>query len=329
VLRTESHGSYTAMATMKLRMWTRREWLAGIAVLTAAPRFILASTSTAKPRTDDYIDAHVHVWTPDQRKYPRSGPDRAAQYAPASFTPEELLAHAKPCRVSRIVLVQMNFFGFDNTYMMDAIAKHNATFRGIAVIDEAAPDVCDNMRKLARRGIRGFRIVSGKEPQTWLDSPNMAKMWKCAAETSQAMCTLVDPPGLVAIDRMSEKFPDTKVVIDHLARIGMDGQVRQSDVEALCRLARHKNVYVKVSAFYALGEKRYPYTDLAGLVRRVYESYGAPRLMWGSDSPFQEQNGNTYAGSIALVRDRLDFLTADDRQWMLRKTAETVFFKTS
>jgi predicted TIM-barrel fold metal-dependent hydrolase len=109
----------------------------------------------------------------------------------------------------------------------------------------------------------------------------------------------------------------------------MAGPIRDSDLSALCGLARHKRVYVKVSAFYALGQKQYPYLDLIGMIRRVYDAYGASRLMWGSDSPFQEQNGNTYAGSIELVRDRLDFLTSDDRDWMLRKTAEAVFFKES
>lgn len=30
--------------------------------------------------------------------------------------------------------------------------------------------------------------------------------------------------------------------------------------------------------------------------------------------------------AIALIRDRLDFLSATDRDWMLRRTAEKVFF---
>jgi predicted TIM-barrel fold metal-dependent hydrolase len=275
--------------------------------------------------TGDYIDAHVHVWTPDQNRYPRSGPDRAAQFDPASFTPEELLRTARPSGVRRVVLVQMNFYGFDNSFMLDAIARYPSVFRGVAVIDETAPDACQQMRRLVGVGVRGFRIVSGKA--AWLDSAGMARVWKCAAETGQAMCTLVDPPGLPAIDRMCAKFSDTNVVVDHLARIGMDGPIRNADLAQLCGLARHKHVYVKVSAFYALGEKKYPYLDLTEMIHRVYQSFGPSRLMWGSDSPFQELNGNTYAGSIKLVRDRLGFLTADDRQWLLRKTAEQVFFQ--
>ena len=62
------------------------------------------------------------------------------------------------------------------------------------------------------------------------------------------------------------------------------------------------------------------------MVRRLRDTFGAPRLMWASDCPFQVQEGHTYEASIALIRDRLDFLTAEDKRWMLRKTAEKVFF---
>jgi hypothetical protein len=48
--------------------------------------------------------------------------------------------------------------------------------------------------------------------------------------------------------------------------------------------------------------------------------------MWASDCPFQVDPGHNYHDSIALIRDRLDFLTAEDKDWMLRGTAEKVFF---
>ncbi len=53
------------------------------------------------------------------------------------------------------------------------------------------------------------------------------------------------------------------MVIDHLCRIGVSGTVAEPDVQALCAMAKHKNVTVKVSAFYALGQKKPPYLDLA------------------------------------------------------------------
>ena len=62
------------------------------------------------------------------------------------------------------------------------------------------------------------------------------------------------------------------------------------------------------------------------MIKRLFECFGPQRLMWASDSPYQIQGVNTYKASISLVRDRLDFVTAEERQWLLCKTAEKVFF---
>ena len=55
------------------------------------------------------------------------------------------------------------------------------------------------------------------------------------------------------------------MIIDHLGRIGAGpaGTINDADVRRLCALAKHPRVYVKVGAFYALGKKKPPYTDLA------------------------------------------------------------------
>src|SRR5438132_12110463 len=118
------------------------------------------------------------------------------------------------------------------------------------------------------------------------------------------MCLLANPDALPAVRRMCKAYPRTHVVIDHFARIGMKGPVRQHDLDQLCRLADFKHTHVKTSAFYALGKKKAPYTDMAPLIRRLRDIYGASRLMWASDCPYRVQQGHTYADSIALIRDR-------------------------
>ena len=98
------------------------------------------------------------------------------------------------------------------------------------------------------------------------------------------------------------------------------------DVRALCDLAKHKRVLVKVGAFYALGKKKAPYRDLAPLIEKVVNAYGPQRCMWESDCPFQVVGGHAYKDSIELVKSGLPFLSAGERDWLLRKTAEKVFF---
>lgn len=278
-----------------------------------------------------YIDAHVHVWTSDTEKYPLAKGFTKADMKPASFTPDELFAHARPLGVSRVVLIQMSYYGFDNRYMLEAMGAHPGVFSGVAVIDPLDRPAA-TMRALKKQGVRGFRIVSdGKDAARWLDGDAvngdaMASMWRTAADERLAMCCLINPDALASVDTMCGRFPDTPVVIDHFARIGMKGPVDEKDLARLCRLARHKHVAVKVSAFYALGKKAAPYDDLAAMTRRLVDAFGPKRLMWATDCPFQVQDGHTYAASLALVKDRLDFLTAEDKDWLLRGTAERVFF---
>ena len=273
------------------------------------------------------IDAHVHVWTPEGSKYPLAAGFRLDEMRPPSFTPQELLAHAKPCGVKRVVLIQMSFYGFDNSYMLDAIEEFPGVFAGVAVIDDRAPGAPREMRDLAKRGVRGFRIYPRNLPlDRWLDNEVMAAMWKTGAEEGLAMCHLVNPKALPAIEAMCARFSQTPAVIDHFARIGAGGVIRDAEVSQLCRLARHPRTYVKLSAFYALGKKQPPYLDLVPMIRRLLDAFGPERLMWATDCPFQVQGGQTYEDSIALVRDRLDFLSDTDRDWILRKTAERVFF---
>lgn len=274
-----------------------------------------------------WIDAHVHVWTPARERYPIAPAYTPADMQPASFTPEQLFAHSLPEKVRRVVLIQMSFYQFDNRYMLDVMRANPGVFSGVAVVDEQAAGLRQQMKDLRSQGVRGFRIHPGKQTvDGWLGSSGMAELWAAGADLGMAVCPLMGAEALPGIGKMCERFPRTPVVIDHFARIGTDGQIREEQVTALCRLAVHPNVHLKTSAFYALGKKQSPYLDLAEMVRRVRDAFGARRLMWGSDCPYQVDPGHTYADSIALIRDRLEFLSAEDRQWILRKTAESIFF---
>jgi predicted TIM-barrel fold metal-dependent hydrolase len=194
------------------------------------------------------------------------------------------------------------------------------------MVDDTQPHPDKVMRDLLPEGVRAIRITPRIRGDKWLEGEGMEAMWKCGAETGQVMACLIDAKDLPNVDAMCKKHPDTPVVIDHFARIGVDGEIRKADVDALCGLAKHKRAAAKLSAYYALGKKQPPYDDLAPMIRRVLDAFGRERCMWASDSPYQVQRDNTYAASIALVRDRLDFVSAGDRQWLLAKTAERLYF---
>ena len=312
----------------------RRDFLKRGAVGLAGPAILgMGSVTLAEQEkpgpvpSGNFIDAHVHVWTKDFQKYPLAQGFTPEQMKPPVFLPEDILRHARPSGVNRIVLIQMSYYRFDNSYMLDVIRRWPEVFRGISIVDWKSNDPDVKMRELARQGVRGFRIYPGSAPAAgWLDGEGFEKMFRCGAKERLALCPLISPDALPALGRHCERFPDTPVVIDHLGRIGAAGPITESDIKALCALSRRRQIRVKISAFYALGDKKPPHLDLAPLIKRVYEAFGAQRLMWASDCPFQVVS-ETYEDSISLVRDRLDFLSAEDKEWMLRRTAEELFFR--
>jgi predicted TIM-barrel fold metal-dependent hydrolase len=174
--------------------------------------------------------------------------------------------------------------------MLAMIKLYPERFVGTAIVDPLGPGPDAAMRALSPAGVRAFRIApnySKLPPGRWLEPPGYSAMFAAAARTGQALSCLINPDAFAEVDRMCTRFPDTTAIIDHLGRVGADGTIRDADVEALCALAKHPNVLVKVGAFYALGKKSPPYLDLAPMIRRMVQAFGARRCLWESDCPFQ------------------------------------------
>lgn len=314
----------------------RREFLVSTSNIIAASAVVSGSACTAvqgraesapsNPNSKGWIDAHVHVWTPDLKQYPIDKAFKPSDMQPVSFTPAELLAHCRPVGVDRIVLIQMSFYALDHRYMLDCMSQHPGVFSAVALIDHRSDQVVASARDLVRRGARGFRIHSQSDAHQWPESSTMKLLWQTAADDGFAVCPLINPQDIQHVDRLCTQFPKTRVVVDHFARIGISGTVEQDHLEQLCKLARHPNVYLKTSAFYALGKKKAPYHDLKPMIKRVLSAYGADRLMWATDCPYQVQGEHTYKASLDLILQDSEILSDQDKQFILRDTAEKVFF---
>lgn len=127
--------------------------------------------------------------------------------------------------VRRAVLIAHGgIYGFDNTYMIESAAAYPDQLRVVAAIDvdKLSPeDVEAAMWDLLPQRVTGFRIerLCDKGNPAWLHSPGMDAMWRVAAETGQAVCAMMHPEDIEHIDVMCERFPDTIVVLDHLASV--------------------------------------------------------------------------------------------------------------
>ncbi len=310
---------------MRAAGMSRRSMVAG-SVATGAMSLLYGAEDSSAEKLP-WIDAHSHIWTTDLKSYPLRNAQTVEVLQPRSFTDDELLAVAGRSGVGRVVLIQHRpYHGFDNTYLIDAWKKRPDAFRIVGQIEDRDPQVARLMKQMLQTGVTGFRVGPNPDREDWLAGEGIRQMWKTAAETRQNICCLINPEDLPDVAKWCQQYSETPVVIDHFARVGIDGRIREMDLAHLAGLAKFPQVRIKISAYYALGQKQPPHDELIPMIRRLFEAFGADRLMWASDAPYQLTEPNSYEASIALVRDRLDFITESDRRKLLCETAEKTFF---
>jgi len=65
----------------------------------------------------------------------------------------------------------------------------------------------------------------------------------------------------------------------------------------------------------------YPFRDLQPFIKRIFDTYGPRRLLWGSDL---SRLKCSYRECLDQFRVSLDFLSEEDKEWILGKTLAAV-----
>ena len=92
-------------------------------------------------------------------------------------------------------------------------------------------------------------------------------------------------------------------------------------LDDLLALARYPGISVMVSAAPCYSNDPYPFRDLQPFIRRIFDTYGPRRLLWGSDL---SRLKCSYRECLDQFRVSLDFLSAEDKEWILGKTLAVV-----
>jgi predicted TIM-barrel fold metal-dependent hydrolase len=266
------------------------------------------------------IDPHVHVWKHDPRypwaKETTRPPDKDA-------TPEMLLDLMRENGVARTVLIQVIHYRWDNRYTADVLRQYPHYFRGVARVNPESPTAPDDLSKLVEeQGFQGVRLSpAGDATGDWIRGPLMPPLWKRCRDLKASMNILTNIGRMPDIAALAERFPDLTVVIDHMADCPAH---RPDELQKLMALERYPQLFVKVSHTWSVSKQPFPYRDAQEQVRRLYDSFGPQRLMWGTDWPLVDAHCG-YARALSMVRDEMKFLNEQDKSWMLSRTVERVW----
>ena len=280
----------------------------------------------------NYIDAHVHVWTPDTAHYPLAAGFKKEDMKPPSFTPEELFKHSKPAGVDRINLIQMSFYGFDNRYMLDMIGSAQGRLRrhrGHRPARQGPGQRDGRAGQAARAGVPHPPAAEQAAAGEVAGAGGLRAMFAAGAKRNQAMSCLIDPDALPELDRMCTKLP---------------GHAGRSSTTCAASAPTARSATTDVEAPVRDGEAQAGDGQGRGVLRAGEEEAAVHRPGAADRSGGQGVRRRSGACGRATARSRSaggtptrtastwcgrgsNFLTADDRDWLLRSTAEEFFFR--
>lgn len=264
------------------------------------------------------IDCHTHVIDPVNFPY---GKD--IEYKPSGpevGTPAQLHQVMKTYGVRHSLLVQPNSgYGSDNSCMLDAIARGEGRFKGIAIIDFDA-DLA-TLRKLKSQGVVGaaFNPTFHGISYYMRSGGLIAKL----AELDMFLNLQTEHDQLSMFVPWIESIP-IRVLIDHCGRPTADAGLNQPGFQSLLRLAATGRVSVKLSGYAKFAKRPYPFEDAWPYVRAIVDTFTLDNCMWASDWPYLRAPERQDYGPLVELAETL-FPSAADRRALLWDTPSRLF----
>jgi L-fuconolactonase len=270
------------------------------------------------------IDSHVHVWVQQPALYPWSPVGGYVPQNEASI--ESLLTLMDANNVEGAVLVQPTPYGWDNRYLLDAARIAPNRFRTVCLVDPSQQNSASEMQKLVQEsGANGFRFNWHLKPvEEWKNNSIHHDLWKMADKLNCPLCIQCTLDYVPLLQDFAKKHPSVRIVIDHLGKPNTSFGVNHPKFQELLSLADLKNVYIKLSGFYYASSQPAPFNDVLLFVQAIISAFDAHRCLWGSDFPFVVDRWN-YASSLNWLNE-LVVLSAEDRSWILGKTAQKLWW---
>ena len=205
------------------------------------------------------FDAHLHIIAPGFPLIPNQG------YTPDFFTVDDYLGRAKPLGITGGAVVSGSFQGFDQTYLLDALARLGPGFVGVTQLPADTPD--DVILDLDSKGVRAVRFNlqrGGSEDVSQLERMALRVHELCGWHVE----LYVANRHLAGLRDLLARLP--KVSIDHL------GLTAEGFDDLMWLVER--GIKVKATGF---GRCNF---DVAEALRRI-DTVNPDALMFGTDLP--------------------------------------------
>lgn len=280
--------------------------------------------------TNRIIDAHVHVFNVDRVSYEWPTPDDKDLYRVVE--PPELQPLLDEAGIDGTVLVQAADRSEETDYLLEMAAAHDSVLGVVGWVPLAEPLAAGRLlEKLTRnRYFKGVRhLIHCEADPDWLLRADVLEGLRALASFGVPFDVVaVYPNHLRHIPVLTERVPELRLVLDHLAKppiAGGDGSAMARWEAELAAAAASPNVYAKLSGLNtACDWNDWSADDWRPSAEAAFRAFGAERLMFGSDWPVANFAGDyrrVWQATLAAIAG----LSPEERQAVLGGTAERFY----
>ena len=241
---------------------------------------------------------------------------------------ENLIRYMDLNQIDRTVLIQCMYHGYDNSYLCHCLRRFPDRLHGVALLETHRPDAAGKLERLYQQyGVQGMRLYPIRDEDTsWLSSRGQNSLWQTARQLRIPLTWFGYCYQIPLLEPILHRFPQVKVIIDHLGEPrlseGLDG-----DFRLLLQAARHPNLYVKATRIDGISDQPWPHRDVHPYIKAVFEAFGPQRMLGCTGFPENPQRGE--AVGFRVIEEGLDFLSAEDKSWLLGRTADALYGRSS
>jgi L-fuconolactonase len=231
------------------------------------------------------IDAHQHFW--------RFDPVRDAwitlgmSVIRRDFLPADLMPLLAVSGIDGVVAVQADQSAAETEFLLGLSARHAFVKGVVGWIDLRASDLTRQLAEWSGHArLKGFRHIAQGEPDNFLMHDDVVRGVTTIGRLGYSYDILIYPRQLAAAERLVARCPDVRFILDHCAKPPIASGDLTTWRTGFVALAAHENVFCKLSGLVTEASwSSWSDAQLAPALDTALESFGAKRLMFGSDWP--------------------------------------------
>jgi L-fuconolactonase len=266
------------------------------------------------------IDAHQHFWRYDAVRDSWITEDMGV--IRRDFLPADLKPLLERHGIEGCVAVQADQSETETNFLL-ALADQVEFIKGVVGwVDLRSPDLEERLQHFSQyKKLKGFRHVIQGEPAGFMTQSSFIQGVKMLARYGFTYDLLVYHYQLEEALKFVYELGDVPIVVDHLAKPSIrSGEKTQWELN-MAALSTFENVYCKISGMVTEANwKTWKPSDFHPYMDELFETFGADRLMYGSDWPVCLVAAS-YDQQVDIVTSYLEEFSSREKKQVMHENA--------